>query len=124
MRGYRAERLAELIHQEVARRLREDIKDARLVPVSITHVQVQRDLKRATLHFMPLGGGEVGSGLQDALDGAAKQLRGPVGRALRVRHSPELVFVPDAHTEQAVRLTSLLSRIGDDLRERDEEGEE
>ena len=124
MRGYRAERLAELIHQEVAKRLREDVKDSRLVSVSITHVEVQRDLKRATLHFMPLGGGAVGAELQEALDGAAKQLRGPVGRALRVRHSPELVFVPDAHTEQAVRLTSLLSQIGGELRDRDEEGEE
>ena len=115
MRGYRAERLAELIHAEVAPPLREEVKDHRLVDVSITHVEVSKDLKRAVLHWMPLGGGTPDDELIAALDDAGRALRGPIGRALRTRHAPELLFRVDDHTENAVRVTSMLDRIGREL---------
>ena len=121
MGGYRAERVAEMIHKELAQRLRLELKDPRLEPISITHVKVTRDLSRATVDFMPLGGGEVGADLRDALDEAARTLRGPIGRALRLRHAPEIVFREDTHTEQAIRVTQLLEEIA---AERSEDGEE
>lgn len=125
MRGYRPERVAELIHRELGQRLLTEIKDPRVTPISITKVDVNRDLSRAVIHYLPLGGGVPDPDLIDGLDHAARQLRGPIGRALRLRHSPELVFEFDTHTEDAVRITQLLTEIGDDLRERDEaEGEE
>lgn len=116
MRGHRAERLAEMIHSELAQRLRLDIKDPELGDVSITHVEVSKDLGRATVHWLPLGGGEPTRGNVEALERAAKQLRGPIGRALRLRTAPELVFVVDHHTDAAVKMTALLDEIGRDLR--------
>lgn len=116
MPGYRAARVAELVHRELARRLRLDIKDPRIGDVSITHVEVSSDLTRAVISYMPLGGGEPSDDMVEGLAQAARRLRGPVGRALRTRHSPELVFQPDEHFEQVVRLTSILDRIGDELR--------
>ncbi len=121
MAGYRAQRVAEMIHKELAQRLRLEIKDPELTPISITHVEVSRDLGRAKVHFMSLGGGEVTDSLRGALDRAGKRLRGPIGRALRLRTAPELVFVEDKHTHEAVRLTSLLSQLE---QEGTEEGEE
>lgn len=124
MRGYRPERVAELIHRELGQRLLTEIKDPRVTPISITKVDVNGDLSRAVIHFLPLGGGVPSPDLVDGLDDVAKKLRGPIGRALRLRHSPELVFEVDTHTEEAVRITQLLSEIGDELREGDEAGEE
>ncbi len=114
MGGYRAERVAEMIHRELAQRLRMEVKDPRLEPVSITHVQVTRDLSRATVDYLPLGGGAPSEDLADALKEAGKQLRGPIGRALRLRHAPEIVFQVDAHTEQAIRVTQLLQSLATD----------
>ncbi len=84
MRGHRAERIAEMIHRELAVRLRRDIKDSELVPISITRVEVTRDLRRADVRYMPLGGGQAPESLQDAMERAARALRGPIGRAFEV----------------------------------------
>ena len=108
MGGFRHERIAEMIHREIAQRLRNDIKDHRLVPISITHVAVTRDLSRATVQYCPLGGGDVGEDLRDAVNDAARALRGPIGRVLRLRHSPELVFEIDTHTDRAMYVSKLL----------------
>lgn len=111
MGGYRAERIAEMVHREVASRLRTEMKDPRLVPVSITHVRVSKDLKRAVIEFMPLGGGEVSKELALAMRDAGRAMRGPIGRALRLRHAPELVFKVDTHTDEAIRVTKLIDAV-------------
>jgi ribosome-binding factor A len=111
MPAHRAERIAEMMHRELDERLRLEVKDPRLVPISITTVEVSRDLSRAVVEYLPLGGGEVTRDLKEALEVAAKKLRGPIGRALRLRHAPEIVFKVDQHTEEAIRITSLLSRM-------------
>ena len=123
MGGYRAERIAEMIHRELATRMRTEVKDAELEPVSITRVQVSGDLSVARISWMPLGGGEPARSLVDAVDRAAKKLRGPIGRALRLRTAPELRFVQDDHTEAAFRVNDLLHQISEDFRSR-ETGEE
>lgn len=110
MASFRAERIAELVHREVAMQL-PHLKDPRLTPISITRVTVPRDLSRAVVEWLPLGGGEPPDELVEALDGAARQLRGPVGRALGIRHSPEIVFQVDHHTEQAIRVASLIDQV-------------
>ncbi len=117
MPSYRAERIAEMIHRELAQRLRTEIKDPRVTPISITSVVVTRDLRRAEIAYLPLGGGEVPEALREALDEAARRLRGPIGRALRLRHAPELVFEVDTTTEAAIRVTHLLDQLA---REREE----
>jgi ribosome-binding factor A len=111
MGGYRAERVAEMVHKEVAERLRLEVKDPRLAPISITHVSVSRDLSVATVEFLPLGGGAPSKDLTEALADAARRIRGPIGRALRLRHAPEIHFKPDEHTEEAIRVTQLLSSL-------------
>lgn len=121
MPSFRPQRIAELIHRELAQRLRLEVKDPRIVPISITRIEVTKDLKRADISFMPLGGGAVTEELQEGLDEAARKLRGPIGRALRLRHAPELVFAEDTVTEDAIRVTRLIEELAST---RDDEGEE
>lgn len=119
MAGHRPERIAELIHKELAKRLRLEVKDPRVTDISITHVKVSGDLRYARIHYMPLGGGAASEELQAGMVEAAKQLRGPIGRALRLRHSPELEFVVDTHTHDAIRMTSLLDQLSAERAERE-----
>ena len=111
MPAHRAERVAEMLHRELDERLRLEVKDHRVTPISITSIEVSRDLSRAVVEFLPLGGGAVEKDLLDGLAQAARKLRGPIGRALRLRHAPEIVFRVDAHTEEAIRITGLLSQM-------------
>lgn len=123
MAGYRPARVAEMIHKELAQRLRLEIKDPRIGAVSITHVQVSGDLRVARVSFSPLGGGKPSQEMIDGLEDAARRLRGPIGRALRLRNAPELRFEPDTHIDEAVRMTSLLDDLARDRAEREEEEE-
>jgi ribosome-binding factor A len=120
MSSFRAERVAAQVHREVADRLRTEIKDPELGEVSITRVEVTRDLGRATVWVVPLGGGDITSEQKEALRRAARSLRGPVGRALRLRTSPELFFREDIHHEAAMRVSKLLH----DLHAPEDEGGE
>jgi ribosome-binding factor A len=113
--GFRPKRVAAQIHRELSMRLRGFLSESEWGYISITNVDVTRDLQKATISYMPLGGGEVSDELHEAVRAAAKQLRGPIGRALRIRNAPELIFQPDKHTEEAVRMTNLLNRIGESL---------
>lgn len=121
MGGYRAERIAEMIHKELAQRLRLEVKDPRLEPISITHVHVSKDLAKATAEYLPLGGGEPSDDLQEALAEAGRRLRGPIGRVLRLRHAPQIYFKVDTHTATAFRVNALLAKIAADRDDTEEE---
>jgi ribosome-binding factor A len=116
--SYRPQRVGEMIFRELSLRLRTEVKDERVGDVSITRVEVNRDLSRAQIFFLPLGGGEVSEDLREGLVEAARQLRGPIGRSLRLRHAPELVFKEDTEHDKALRVARILDEIG---REREEE---
>ncbi len=120
MPSHRPERVGEMIHRELAQRLLTEVKDPMLEPISILGVDMTRDLSRATVRFLPLGGGEVTEAMSEALARAGRTLRGPIGRALRLRSAPEIVFEYDAQHEEAVRITHLLSEIGKTLGPEDE----
>lgn len=115
MPSHRPERVAEMVHREVAQRLLTEIKDPELSAISIVGVDMARDLSYATIRYLPLGGGEETASLTGALDRAARRLRGPVGRALRLRTAPELRFRFDAEHERAVRITQLLEEVRREL---------
>ena len=123
MPGHRPERVAELIFRELGQRLLTEVKDPRVTPISITTVDVTRDLSRAVITYLPLGGGVPSPDLIDGLEQAARQLRGPIGRALRLRHAPELVFEVDTHTEQAIQVTSLIDQLTREREAREAEEE-
>lgn len=124
MPSYRPRRVADSILRELSVRLPQELKDPGLPHVSITEVEVTRDLGVARVHVLPLGGDEVSPELQEALDEAARRLRGPIGRALRLRHAPELRFLPDHHTTEAVRMTSMLADLERQRRAAEGGGEE
>lgn len=115
MAGWRPARVGEMVHREVAERLRQ-VKDPELTEISVTAVEMSKDLSRALVKYLPFGGGEPTKALNEALGRAGRQMRGPIGRALRLRIAPELVFQWDRNHEDAVRLTALLDQIGKELK--------
>lgn len=124
MPSRRAERTAELIHAELARVLREEIKDPRVGAVSITHVRATDDLRLARVYFTPLGGQRAAKGVMRGLRSASGYLRSQVAKALGLRHAPELVFLVDEGIDEAVRMTALLERMAQSHPPESGEGEE
>jgi ribosome-binding factor A len=106
----RAHRVAEQVQRTLADLLRREVRDPRLKPVTVTHVKMSPDLSHAWVHFQLLTGDSHDPLQQEILDEAAGYLRGPLGRALRLRIAPHIHFQPDEELERGNRLDDLISR--------------
>jgi ribosome-binding factor A len=106
--------VAEAIREEVAIFLAEEVKDPRVTGlVTVTGAQVTRDLRHAKVFVSVMGSDVDRKATFEGLDSVATHLRARVGRALRLRLAPEIVFVADESVERAARIETLLSQIKD-----------
>ena len=110
----RAKRIAQQIQQTLSELIRRELRDPRLGMVTLTEVRVSKDLSYAKVFFSVLGAQPQQA--QEILEAAGPILRGPLGRALGIRHSPELRFVHDELIENGARLSELIQKaVKDDV---------
>lgn len=108
----RPDRVAEAIRAEVATFLTEEAKDPRLVGlVTVTAVEVTRDLRHAKVFVSILGSDEERKATLEGLDSLAGHLRSRLGRVLRLRSAPGIVFTLDPSVGRAARIESLLAQL-------------
>lgn len=113
----RARKLADRIRDVIATRLDRGMRDDRFGFVTITDVRVTGDLQHASVFYTVYGTDEERAATQEAFEAARGMLRSEVGRAVRVRLTPTLEFIPDAMPENASHIDGLLR----EARERDAE---
>ncbi len=112
--GRRPDRVAEAIREEVARFLAEGAKDPRITGlVTVTAVDVTRDLRHARIFVSILGTDEEKARTLAGLHSLASHLRSRVAQRIRLRNACELVFVMDESIAHAARIESLLAQIKD-----------
>jgi ribosome-binding factor A len=110
----RPDRVAEAIRVEVATFLSQDVKDPRILGlVTVTGVDVSRDLHSATVFVSIYGSDAERAATMEGLASVANHLRARIGRALRLRLAPEIVFRQDDSIARAARIETLLSQIKD-----------
>ena len=114
----RARRIADQVQRTVSQLLLREVRDPRLKPVTVTHVKVSPDLTHVWVSYTVLGGDSNDPLQREILDEAATYLRGPLGRALRLRLAPHLHFAPDEELERGNRLDELITRAVRDDRSR------
>lgn len=108
----RADRVGEAVREEVAAFLARDARDPRITGlVTVTAVEMARDLRHATVYVSVLGDEAAKASTAEALAGMAPHLRGRVGRALRLQFAPELTFRLDESVQRAARIETLLAQI-------------
>lgn len=111
----RTARLNHLVHEIVAEEI-ERIDDDRLGLLTVVGVEVEPDIRRATVWYTVLGRavgapsaeGDEGDELIEALEEHRKRVQAAIGRQARLKRTPELVFRPDPVTASAERVESLL----------------
>jgi ribosome-binding factor A len=107
----RMERLEEEIREEVARIVGSELKDPRVGFVTVTRVSLTADLRSARVHVGVLGGAGERERTLAGLRQAAGFVRRELGRRLRVRHTPEVVFHYDEGLDATDRVAHLLDGI-------------
>ena len=105
-------RVSELIRGHLMDLLERKVNDPRVHMVTITAVNVTPDAVRADVHFSVLGGAEAQADAQAGLESAAGWLRREIGRRLRLRNTPEVVFRYDPSLEHGEHIASILDELG------------
>jgi ribosome-binding factor A len=85
-----------------------DIKDPRLKGVSISAVEVSRDVSVAKVYFSTLLPDSDPEPAMVALDKARGFLRSRIGKLLHMRHAPELRFSPDEAAKRGFEISQLI----------------
>lgn len=108
----RTERLNHLIQSEISELLRTHINDPRISGlVSITGVEISKDLKNARVSISALGNNLDRDALLKGFNSASGFLRRELAHRLNIRVTPELSFEFDDSIERGVRMVSLIDQV-------------
>ena len=110
-------RINEDIHRELSALLR-NIKDPRVNQgmISITSVDTSSDLGKSKIYLSVLDL-KSKKEFMKGLKSATGHLRFELGRALSLRHTPELQFILDDSLERGARINTILNEISNDADE-------
>lgn len=109
----RLARLRELFKEEISVILQREMKDPRIGFVSVTDVEVSPDLRHAKVFVSILGDREAKAKTMAGLASAQGFVRTELGRRIRLRRMPELLFKLDESIERGVRVQHLLRRVAE-----------
>lgn len=121
MGSVRIARLNEQFKREVSELIRTRVRDHRVGVVTVTAVEVARDLGSARVYVRTLGGEAEAEETLQGLLAAAPFMRRELGRVLRLRAIPELRFMIDRSMEHARRIEEVLQET--DIPEEELEGD-
>jgi ribosome-binding factor A len=109
--GYRHERIAGEIQQEIGVMLAGELKDPRLEGLSaVTEVRLSPDLKQARVYVSVIGTKEEQAAALKGLQAASGFIRHELTERLQLRRAPELHFVLDTSETYGNRIDELLRR--------------
>ena len=109
MTARRNERVAEEIKETVASLIARGLKDPRIGFVTVTRVSLTPDLRTAHVNVGVLGSEGDREKTMTGLKQAAGFIRRELGRRVRMRHTPELVFHYDQGLDATERVAQLLA---------------
>jgi len=104
----RNQRLGSEVLRTLSELLQFETKDPRLDGVSLTSVDLSRDLSVARVYFSLMNPADSPEPVMEGLQRAAGFLRAKLGRAIKIRHVPELRFVHDDSAEQSAKISELI----------------
>lgn len=111
----RPNRIGEEIKKEVVLLIRNGIKDPRVDSLlSITDVEVTRDLSYATIYISRYGSEQQRQNALDGMKAAAGFIRSELSRRLKLRTVPELIFKLDDSLEYGAKIETILHQIHED----------
>ena len=126
----RTQRVADYLQRELAGLIQRELRDPRLGMVSLTAVDVSRDLGHARVYYTLLNCDteEEAQQATEVLNNAAGFLRSELSRDATMRSVPRLKFYFDTSIGRGRQLESLISRATEadrklGLRSEDGEGE-
>ena len=106
----RTSRVSQQVQKELARILQQEVKDPRIGMVTISGVDITRDLAYAKVFVTFLTIGEqTNEESLEGLNAASGYIRRLLGKAMRLRIVPEVRFCFDETLTEGLRISELVS---------------
>ena len=119
----RSEKVQEALRQEISRIVHGELNDPRLGFITITGVQLTRDLRYAKVYFSVLGEAKDNSLALKGLNSAKGYIKGLIGDRIGLRFTPEIDFRIDEFFDEARKIRSVLDILKNERSEKDETGD-
>jgi ribosome-binding factor A len=113
---HRSDRVSAQLRRELGTLVHEAVREHGLPSVSVSDVEVTRDLAHAKVFVTALMPEKSREAVK-ALNALNKEIRFELGRAMKLRHVPELYFHYDDSVDRGERIGNLLRDnppLGDD----------
>jgi len=106
----RTARLNELVREVLADEI-ERIEDSRFGFLTVTGCDVSRDLRQAVVYYSVLGDEEVRKTAAEALRDVKAHLKVTLGRSVRMKYTPDLIFREDPAVATGARVEEIIRGI-------------
>ena len=108
----RNERVRKALMREISDIIFREIKDPQICGmVSITDVDVSPDNSAARVFYSVFGDDDVKEKTSKALERHVGQIRHEVGKRIRLRKTPTLLFILDNSMERGAKMMELINKI-------------
>ncbi len=120
----RSQRVADYLQRELSALIQHEVRDPRVGMISITGVDVSRDMGHARVHYTVLGADSTEEAREstEVLNKAAGFLRSQLSRDSSMRSVPQLRFYFDTSVGQGRYMEDLIGRVAQ--ADRDSAGDE
>lgn len=107
----RHEKVQEALKRQVSSIIHDELKDPRIGFITITKVEMTKDLRYAKIFFSVLGDDSEWKKTKEALDSGAGFIRRLLAQRIQLRLAPEISFREDKSSEYSVRIEEVLNQI-------------
>lgn len=107
----RKQRISERIREELSEMLLQEVSDPRLSGISVTDVEVDRELAYANIYVSALEGSSRAQEILDGLEHAQGFLRRELSQRIELRTFPRLRFHWDPTYERAEKIERLIAEL-------------
>ncbi|MBN2401434.1 MAG: 30S ribosome-binding factor RbfA [Spirochaetes bacterium] len=111
MPGYRKERLEKQIRMIVADALIKDIKDPRIGFVTVTGAKLNKDKSAVVVSVSVMGDEKSKNKSMIGLNSAKGFFQYKIGREMKMRNTPKIVFKLDSSIEYGVEMVNTITKI-------------
>ena len=112
MSEIRLKKIESLLTSEISTLIRQNIKDPRVNSMAtVTHLTVSKDIKHAKVYISMFGENDMRRQCVEALNHAAGFIQKSLGKRLRLKSIPKLVFYDDHSIEEGIYITQRIKEI-------------
>jgi ribosome-binding factor A len=111
MTSRRVLKVAEAIREVVSMAILTEIRDPRVVNVTVTYVEVSADLRQAKIHVSIMGNDKEQSLCMRGLQSACGFLQQKIAERIDTRYTPRLKFELDMGVKHSLEISRLLGEL-------------